>query len=476
MATIITREIGTTAKGAPLTNAEMDQNLINLNDQGTTNASAIALKANIASPTFTGQPRAPTATLGTNDTQLATTGFVQSALGGVALPTAAQVSFTPSGNIASNNVQAAIQEVDSEKLSINGGTINGTLVLAPGGGYYVQATVAGGSAPGMYTLDAGGAITGGVGANYTNGVMVNTYLGIGPSPWSNAITIDLNGYVAIPNRLFAHSAKLSGFSDYTGYVKQGAGLNLYDDGVAAAYGISVPPGGGMDIMANQVGASVRVYAGTDQSSSTQCALFNNSTNISFVPHNFRSSVSFDSQATLGPQASGELSQALVCNAPGFSTAAAYLGRHVTGNWAGAAILCGNSVFFDFHNDGNAYAPVAWISNSDGRLKKDREVLTDALNKVNSLTGYTYLRADVKDYYGNPTTVRNAGLIAQDVEAVLPEAVSHSGEIANEFKTADDEGDIKAVDYNSVVALLVEAVKELKGEVDTLRAQVAELQS
>lgn len=384
------------------------------------------------------------------------------------------VPFTPSGNIESNNVQAAIQEVDSEKLSINGGTINGTLVLSPGGAYYVQATVTGGSAPGMLMLDAGGAITGGVGANYTNGVMVNSYLGIGPSPWANGITIDLNSAVTIPNKLTAQGAKLTGFSDYNGYVKQGAGLNLYDDGAAAAYGISVPPGGGMDIMANQVGASVRVYAGTDQSSTTQCALFNNSTNISFVPYNFRSSVACDAQVTLGPQASGELSVALMCNAPGFNNAGAFFGRHIQGNWAGASILAGNSVFFDFHADGNAFAPVAWLPSSDGRLKKDREVLTDALNKVNSLTGYTYLRADIKDYDGNPTTVRNAGLIANEVELVLPEAVTRSGEISAELKTTGDEGNIRALDYNSVVALLVEAVKELSAKVVTLEAKCASL--
>lgn len=40
----------------------------------------LALKANIASPTFTGTPKAPTATAGTNTTQVATTAFVQTAI------------------------------------------------------------------------------------------------------------------------------------------------------------------------------------------------------------------------------------------------------------------------------------------------------------------------------------------------------------------------------------------------------------
>ena len=41
----------------------------------------LALKAPIASPTFTGTPAAPTATQGTNTTQVATTAFVQAASG-----------------------------------------------------------------------------------------------------------------------------------------------------------------------------------------------------------------------------------------------------------------------------------------------------------------------------------------------------------------------------------------------------------
>jgi hypothetical protein len=44
--------------------------------------------------------------------------------------TAASIAFTPAGNIAANNVQAALQEVDSEKVAIAGGTMTGLLVLS----------------------------------------------------------------------------------------------------------------------------------------------------------------------------------------------------------------------------------------------------------------------------------------------------------------------------------------------------------
>jgi hypothetical protein len=65
---VLTRE-GDTTKNAPLTNAEVDTNFINLDAD-------LDVKANLVSPTFTGVPAAPTASVGTNTTQLATTAFV----------------------------------------------------------------------------------------------------------------------------------------------------------------------------------------------------------------------------------------------------------------------------------------------------------------------------------------------------------------------------------------------------------------
>jgi hypothetical protein len=56
--------------------------------------------------------------------------------------------------------------------------------------------------------------------------------------------------------------------------------------------------------------------------------------------------------------------------------------------------------------------------------------------------------------------RQAGVVAQEVEKVLPEVVS--GEEGN-----------KAVAYGNMVSLLIEAIKELKQEVDDLKSQLKE---
>lgn len=60
------------------TNETLKERLATLLSQNSAINSALASKANLASPTFTGAPKAPTAAAGTNTTQLATTAFVQS--------------------------------------------------------------------------------------------------------------------------------------------------------------------------------------------------------------------------------------------------------------------------------------------------------------------------------------------------------------------------------------------------------------
>lgn len=88
--------------------------------------------------------------------------------------------------------------------------------------------------------------------------------------------------------------------------------------------------------------------------------------------------------------------------------------------------------------------------SDIRLKTDIEVISDALNKVCTLRGVTYERIDSGE--------RQTGVIAQEVQAVLPEAVM----------VGADEDATLSVAYGNLVGLLIEAIKELKAEVDELK--------
>ena len=114
---------------------------------------------------------------------------------------------------------------------------------------------------------------------------------------------------------------------------------------------------------------------------------------------------------------------------------------------------------DLHVDGNVVAYSTTIS--DIRLKKDIAPIEDAVTKVQQLNGctFTYLKDDRK----------SAGLIAQHVEKVLPSAV-----IDDEAVFHGEEGETyKTVQYDQVIGLLVEAIKELKAEIEELKNASAE---
>jgi hypothetical protein len=86
--------------------------------------------------------------------------------------------------------------------------------------------------------------------------------------------------------------------------------------------------------------------------------------------------------------------------------------------------------------------------SDATLKTDVSTLTGSLDLVSAMRGVSFGWLS-----GGPTEV---GVIAQEVEAVIPELVS-----------TNDEG-IKSVKYGNIVAVLIEAVKELKNEIEELK--------
>jgi hypothetical protein len=109
---------------------------------------------------------------------------------------------------------------------------------------------------------------------------------------------------------------------------------------------------------------------------------------------------------------------------------------------------------DLHADGDVIAYSTTIS--DERLKNNIVGIENALDKVNQLNGYTFeYKADGKI---------SAGVIAQEVEKVLPEAVSEK-----ELPLKTDDGEqYKVVNYDALHGLLIEAIKELKAEIEELK--------
>lgn len=90
-----------------------------------------------------------------------------------------------------------------------------------------------------------------------------------------------------------------------------------------------------------------------------------------------------------------------------------------------------------------------VTDSDIRLKSDLVRIESALDKVCALTGYTFQL--------NALQTRSTGLVAQDVQQVLPEAVHHN-----------DQSGYLGVAYGNMIGLIVEAIKELRAEINEMK--------
>jgi hypothetical protein len=118
----------------------------------------------------------------------------------------------------------------------------------------------------------------------------------------------------------------------------------------------------------------------------------------------------------------------------------------------------NAVLFTFTQGGDLTAAGNITAYSDRKLKDNFEPIVNAVSKVLKLNGVTFTRIDKED-----TTKRYGGLVAQDVEAVLPEAVDKNETMLY--------GEIMSVDYNATIALLVEAIKEQQTHINNLQEQI-----
>jgi hypothetical protein len=105
--------------------------------------------------------------------------------------------------------------------------------------------------------------------------------------------------------------------------------------------------------------------------------------------------------------------------------------------------------YPLHVNGDIYATGNVTAYSDKRKKTNLQIISDALNKVSNLNGYTYEKDGTK----------YTGLIAQEVLEVLPEAV------------VGNEEDGYGLAYGNMVGILVEAIKELTNEVKNLKEKL-----
>jgi len=140
----------------------------------------------------------------------------------------------------------------------------------------------------------------------------------------------------------------------------------------------------------------------------------------------------------------------------FSEASLAIGT-TTGNGSDAILMVHGK-----NNDGQSIIAdgdvVAMNNASDDRLKTNTNKIDNALDKVASLEGFSFDWNDAAKEVGI-TGEEQVGLSAQSLEKVLPQVVK-----------ALPDSDYKMVDYQKIVPLLVEAIKELKSEIEELKGK------
>lgn len=130
---------------------------------------------------------------------------------------------------------------------------------------------------------------------------------------------------------------------------------------------------------------------------------------------------------------------------------------------------------DLGVEGTGYAVGGWINASDRRLKSNIVPISGALHKVTGLNGTHYtITTKTSNRAGEVREVQREqyGVIAQEVEEVFPEMVKEKAL----FSHAGDDTVYKAVEYDQLIPVLLEAIKELNTKVEALQNEVNELKS
>jgi len=135
---------------------------------------------------------------------------------------------------------------------------------------------------------------------------------------------------------------------------------------------------------------------------------------------------------------------------------------------GIYFQCGsNSGYWDFRlPNGSNVANInssGTYSSSDERLKKDITTIPNAVDTIKQLTGrsFTWINGDKKSF----------GIIAQEVQSVLPDIVDTPPDPANKYP--DDP--MRSVNYAALTGHFIEAIKELSAKIETLETKVAALE-
>jgi alkylated DNA nucleotide flippase Atl1 len=135
----------------------------------------------------------------------------------------------------------------------------------------------------------------------------------------------------------------------------------------------------------------------------------------------------------------------------------YVGILSTTSGISSGINIASSLLTFNPSTGNMVVGGTVTANSDEKLKTNIKTITNALEKVLSLRGVEYDRVDTGEH--------QIGVIAQEVEKIIPEVVYPKGNYPD-YET-------KSVAYSNLIGIFIEAFKDLKSEIEELKKQIAQ---
>jgi len=479
---------------------------VNAGIGGTANTIQLALDGIVSvfapklSPSLTGIPLAPTAAVSTSTTQIATTAFVNNTLNS---GTTYAHAITGNAGTVTNGVVTTgsydnptwitglagskVTSIPNSSLTNSTLTINGTSFSLGGGGTVTAAagtltgaTLASGvtasSLTSVGTLTSltvsntiSGSITGNAGS-VTNGVYTIGDQEIGGNKtFTLPIIASITGNAArVTNGVYTTTDQTIGgtktfTSTITGTITNATNaVNATNatSATTAATANALNTANDYTIK-NLTSTGTGNFTGTLTSSSTISAGGNITASGSITAGNGLS-------VTGAISATGALSASTFSVSGGTVTSGAptitmvdtdgsTFGMH--NNVNGWYIINGSSAAcMSVDQSGNFNAVGNVTAYSDRRLKKNIVTIDGALNKVSNLRGVYYNRVD------DENNTRRTGVIAQEIQEILPEVVKSN----KDLKTGEE---ILSVDYGNIVGILIEAIKELKLEVDVLKGKI-----
>jgi hypothetical protein len=483
---------------------------VTMTNAGAVTVTDLPLKANLADPTFTGVPAAPTAAAGTDTTQVATTAFVNTAsvsvysgvTGDATISSSGVMSINPHRSIVATNIALHDQGTDTschvvfssdtapleDDITVNKATYaNNSITRAiydegvnDGAGYKSQVlfpVAPAGYARIDFRRTAGFILYAGLVLNTENPVANDTATG-----YSELYALNFKNDNNV--RLYHDDGIQAGGINITTWSSDDLFSIVYDGGHGSSTsGTVVYMKNNVDLGHTQTGlASDLIFHAKFE----DYLLSGNDATLLTVDK-----ISFSAAPTV------HTSENLIYNSStGELAATSFTGTSLKHN---SLVIGGASqnntidfgtddiILFDIDNTEVFRVDAAGVDvtgaitatgditaySSDNRLKTNIEIINDPLDKINKLSGFTYDWARDKCIIAgfDANDEKQIGVFAQDVQSVIPEAVKLAPFDRDDNGNSKSGDNYLTVQYEKIVPLLIESIKEQQKQIEALRNEV-----